>query len=268
MASGNQLFSREWCELVFEPKYRDYGGYELRTNSQRRHFKALLLASLLFILVVTSPFLVKQIFPEKKERDLTVRVLTDFKLEKPKEENILRELPPPPPVQLRNTVKFVLPVIKPDEQVSEEQPPTQKEILTEKAAISNVTFDKGSDDIAAPVANADNKKITEETDAPVVVAEQMPQFPGGETEMLRFIKTNLRYPTAAQQNGIQGTVVLNFVVNREGKITNIKVVRGIGYGCDEESIRVLEKMPLWSPGRQRGQPVLVSFTMPIRFVLN
>ena len=102
----------------------------------------------------------------------------------------------------------------------------------------------------------------------MIVAEQMPQFPGGDAEMLRFIKTNLRYPVSAQENGIQGTVILNFVVNREGKITNIKVVRGIGFGCDEESVRVIGKMPDWSPGKQRGQAVSVSFTMPIRFVLN
>ena len=96
----------------------------------------------------------------------------------------------------------------------------------------------------------------------------MPQFPGGEREMMRFIKQNLRYPLSAQENRVQGTVILNFVVNREGKIINLKVIKGIGFGCDEESVRVMERMPLWSPGRQRGQTVMVSFTMPIRFVLN
>ncbi len=267
MASNNDLFSREWCELVFDPKYRGYGGYELRTNSSRRHFKALLIASVLFILIVTAPFLIKQLFPKKVEKDTTVRVLSEINLEKPKEENILKELPPPP-VLLRNSIKFVPPVIKPDEQVAEDQMLTQKEVIEEKAAISNVTFDKGTDDISAPVANNENQKITEETEAPLIVAEQMPQFPGGDAEMLRFIKTNLRYPVSAQENGIQGTVILNFVVNREGKITNIKVVRGIGFGCDEESVRVIGKMPDWSPGKQRGQAVSVSFTMPIRFVLN
>lgn len=267
MASNKDIFSREWCELVFDPKYREYGGYELRTNSSGRHFRALVIASVAFILIVSAPYLIKHIFPKKVEKDTTVRILSEINLEKPKEENILRELPPPP-VLLRNSIKFVPPVVKPDEQVADDQMLTQKEVIEEKAAISNVTFDKGTDDISAPVANAENKKITEEKEVPLIVAEQMPQFPGGDNEMMRFIKSNLHYPVHAQENGVQGTVIVNFVVNREGKITNIKVVRGIGFGCDEESIKVMERMPAWSPGKQRGQAVSVSFTMPIRFVLN
>lgn len=267
MASNNDLFSREWCDLVFDPRYRTYGGYELRTNSSRRLIRSLLIAGIVFILIVSAPLLIKQIFPKKAEKDTTVRILTDIKLEKPKVENILKEIPPPP-APLRNSIKFVIPLVKPDELVAEEQPPTQKELIEEKSAIGKVNFDKGSDDITAPAAVTDNAKITEESDVPLLVADQMPQFPGGEREMMRFIKFNLHYPPSAQENGVQGTVILNFVVDREGKITNIKVIKGIGFGCDEESIRVLQKMPLWSPGKQRGQAVLVSFTMPIRFVLN
>jgi protein TonB len=267
MASNNDLFSREWCDLVFDPKYRDYGGYELRTNSPRRLFKALLIAGMLFILIVSAPLLIKQIFPKKVAKDTSVRILTDIRLDKPFEENILKEVPPPP-APLRNSVKFVTPVVKPDEQIVEEQPLTQKELLEEKTAIGTVNFDKGTDDIAAPLAATENNKITGESDVPLVSVDQMPQFPGGEKEMMRFIKFNLHYPPSAQENNVQGTVIMNFVVDREGKITNIKVIRGIGFGCDEESIRVLAKMPAWTPGKQRGQTVLVSFTMPIRFVLN
>lgn len=267
MDSNNDLFSREWCDLVFDPRYREYGGYELRTNSSRRIVRSLLIAGLLFVLIVSAPLLIKQIFPKRAAKDTSVRILTDIRLEKPMVENILKEIPPPP-APLKNSIKFVTPVVKPDEQVAEEIPPTQKELIAEKAAIGAVNFDKGSDDIAAPSAVTDNAKIAGESDLPLLVADQMPQFPGGEREMMRFIKFNLHYPASAQENGVQGTVLLNFVVDREGKITNIKVIKGIGFGCDEESVRVLQKMPLWSPGKQKGQAVLVSFTMPIRFVLN
>jgi periplasmic protein TonB len=267
MAQNNDLFSKEWCDFVFDPRYREYGGYELRTNSYKRHIKSLLIASSLFILLFIVPFLVKQMFHTTKDKDLAVRVFTDIKLEPPKEEDVLKEVPPPPQV-LRNTVKFEIPDIKPDEQVSDEPPLTQKEVLDMKAAIGNTTFDKGSDDVSAPPANADNAKVTDNPDVPLSVVDQMPQFPGGEREMLRFIKNNLRYPLSAQENNVQGTVILNFVVDREGKIVNIKVVKAIGFGCDEEAVRVMEKMPNWTPGKQRGQPVLVSFTMPFRFVLN
>lgn len=265
MASNNDLFTREWCDLVFDARYRSYGGYELRIHSSRRLIRSLLISGVLFVLIVSAPLLLKQIFPKKTEKDISVRVLTDIRLEKPKVENILKEIPPPPAL-LTNSIKFVTPVVKPDEQVAEEIPPTQKELIEEKVAIGTVNFDQGND-ISAP-AISDNAKITEESDVPLLVADQMPQFPGGEREMMRFIKFNLHYPASAQENGVQGTVILNFVVDREGKITNIKVIKGIGFGCDEESIRVLQKMPLWSPGKQKGHTVLVSFTMPIRFVLN
>ena len=264
MAANNDIFSNEWCELVFESKNHEYGAYELRKNSSKRHFRALLIASILFVLFVSAPSLIKQIFPKNVERDVTVRVLSKIELDKPKE-NILKEIPPPPP-PMRNTIKFTPPVIKPDEQVQEEeQPKLQKEVIETKAAISNVAFDKGTDDVAAPVAT---QKITEEVEQPFVIVEQMPQFPGGEKEMMKFIHNNLRYPSLAAENGIQGTVIVNFVVDHEGKITRIKVVRGIGGGCDEEAMRVLSKMPAWSPGRQGGKPVLVSYTVPIKYVLQ
>jgi len=266
MALNNDLFSREWCDLIFDPRYRKYGGYELRTSSSRRVFRSFLIVSVLFVLFVSSPLLLKQILPKKVDKEIAVRVLTDIRLEKP-EDNLLKEIPPPP-AQLKNTIKFVPPVIKPDEQVTEEQPLTQKELLEENPAIGQVNFDKGSDDQSAPSSVADNSKIGGESDVPFEVVDQMPQFPGGEREMMRFIRNNLRYPVSAQANGVQGTVILNFVVNREGKIVNIKVIKSIGFGCDEESVRVMEKMPMWSPGKQKGQTVLVSFTMPIRFVLN
>ncbi len=267
MGPNNDLFSEEWCDLVFDPRYRSYGGYELRTNSPKRHFKALVIAGLFFVFIIAAPFLVKQIFPKKAEKDTQVRMLTNIRLDPPKEDEIIKEVPLPPE-PLRNTIKFTLPEIKPDELVAEEPPPTQKEMVNQKAAIGTTTFDKGTDDIAAPTATSDNAKIAGDSDVPLTVVDQMPQFPGGEREMLRFIKNNLRYPLSAQENGIQGTVILNFVVDREGRIINLKVVKGIGFGCDEESMRVIEKMPSWSPGKQRGQAVLVSFTMPIRFVLN
>jgi protein TonB len=96
----------------------------------------------------------------------------------------------------------------------------------------------------------------------------MPQFPGGEVEMYKFIRENLKYPTRASEAGVQGKVILNFVVGKDGKITSIKVVRGIGFGCDEEAIRVLQKMPLWNPGKMGGRPVPVYFTFPITFKLS
>jgi len=266
MAANNDIFTDAWCDLVFEAKNHEYGAYELRKNSSKRHIRAFIIASVLFVLAVSAPSLIDQLMPKRVDKDVSVRALSNIELDKPKE-NILKEIPPPPP-PLRNTIKFTPPVIKPDEMVQEEeQPKLQKEVVEAKAAISNVAFDKGTDDVAAPVATEKNQ-ITEEPDQPFVIVEQMPQFPGGEKEMMKFIKNNLRYPSLAAENGISGTVIVNFVVDRDGRITRIKVVRGIGGGCDEEAVRVLGKMPAWSPGKQGGKAVLVSYTVPFKFILQ
>lgn len=268
MAANNDIFSNEWCDLVFIGKNQMYGAYELRRNSDRRHFRALLIATIVFILAVTGPGLLKSILPERHEADTQVRTLSQLEIDKPKEpENLLKEIPPPPP-PVRNTIQFTPPVIKPDEMVAEEdEPKMQKEVVEAKAAVGAVDFNKGTDDISAPIAK-ENKQIVEDVDKPFVNVEQMPEFPGGPKEMMKFINNNLHYPVIASEMGVSGTVIVQFVVGRDGKIGSIKVVRGIGSGCDEEAIRVLEKMPAWNPGRQGGKAVLVYFTLPFRFVLN
>lgn len=107
-----------------------------------------------------------------------------------------------------------------------------------------------------------------EDDVIFTVVEEQPTFPGGEEARVRFLGDNLRYPQMAREAGIQGTVFVTFVVERDGSVTDVRVLRGIGGGCDEEAVRVVQAMPRWEPGRQRGQPVRVQFNMPIRFMLN
>ena len=113
--------------------------------------------------------------------------------------------------------------------------------------------------------------LTEETieEAEVfLVVENQPQFPGGEDAMKQFLRENINYPQIAKESGIQGTVYVNFIVEPNGSLTNIKVRRGIGGGCDEESIRVVKMMPRWEPGTQRGKPVRVSYNIPIKYTLQ
>ena len=107
-----------------------------------------------------------------------------------------------------------------------------------------------------------------EEDVIFTVVEDQPSFPGGEEARIRYLQENLRYPQMAREAGIQGTVFVTFVVERDGSVTDVRVLRGIGGGCDEEAVRVVRNMPNWQPGRQRGQAVRVQFNMPIRFVLN
>ena len=100
------------------------------------------------------------------------------------------------------------------------------------------------------------------------VVEESPSFPGGEEARIRFLQENIEYPQMARESGIQGTVYMTFVVEPTGSVSGVRVLRGIGGGCDEEAIRVIQKMPKWNPGKQRGKPVRVQFTMPIKFTLQ
>jgi len=101
-----------------------------------------------------------------------------------------------------------------------------------------------------------------------LVVENMPEFPGGESAMYKFIGKNIEYPRMAKESGISGRVFVTFVVEKDGSVTDVKILRGIGGGCDEEAVRVIKKMPRWSPGKQRGKPVRVQYRMPIKFTLQ
>lgn len=98
--------------------------------------------------------------------------------------------------------------------------------------------------------------------------EQAPAFPGGEAARIRFLQGNIRYPEEAKRQGVQGTVYITFIIERDGSVSNARVSRGLGYGADEEALRVVALMPRWSPGKQRGKPVRVIMNMPIRFALQ
>ena len=100
------------------------------------------------------------------------------------------------------------------------------------------------------------------------VPQEQPEFPGGDAARNKFLKDNLRYPADAREQYISGTVYLTFVVERDGSITDIRILRGIGGGCEEEAVRVVRMMPKWTPGKQNGNPVRVQFNLPIRFTLQ
>lgn len=117
-----------------------------------------------------------------------------------------------------------------------------------------------------PIVVEKEAEIVEEVIFTVV--EENPGFPGGEEERMRYLQQNLKYPQMARESGIQGTVYVTFVVEKDGSITDVRILRGIGGGCDEEAARVVKAMPRWNPGKQRGQSVRVQFNLPIRFVLT
>src|SRR5206468_3148342 len=103
---------------------------------------------------------------------------------------------------------------------------------------------------------------------PLMFVEEMPKFPGGEEKLFEYLQKNIKYPAIARENGITGVVYVNFVVDKDGKVKNSKVLRGIGGGCDEEALRFINAMPQWSPGRLIGRIVPVYYNVPVRFILK
>lgn len=160
------------------------------------------------------------------------------------------ETPPPPPPPIQETVLSDIIDIRDDKEDIQ-----TKDFDSEDDKNKQVVIQAP---IAAPVEEPEENRIH-------VVVERMPEFPGGEAAMNQFINRTIRYPVIAQENGIQGRVVVQFVVNTDGKIVDVEVVRGVEESLDKEAVRVVKAMPPWNPGRQGGKNVRVKYTLPIRF---
>ncbi len=156
--------------------------------------------------------------------------------------------PPPPPMQQTTVLEIVENDAKIENEISIDAEADEKTVVEE---------------YKAPVAA---EKEVEETEIFTVV-EDNPAFPGGDEARIKFLQSNMKYPTMARESGIQGKVYVTFVVERDGRVTDVKILRGIGGGCDEEAVRVVKAMPRWNPGKQRGKPVRVQFNLPIQFTL-
>ena len=139
------------------------------------------------------------------------------------------------------------------------------EALEEKVTYEEPEFELG-DIEELIVENTPPAPIVDE--APFEIVEEMPKYPGGDTELLKFIGQNIKYPNTAKNIGVQGRVTVQFIIEKDGSLTEIEILRGIGAGCDKEAIRVMKLVPNFSPGKQRGQPVRVRLSVPITFKLQ
>ena len=263
-------------DIVFEYRNRAYGAYAIRASYQRNMTRALMLAPLLLLLLVGGPMVV----------DSLLKSVIPVKFVNPVEEEL-----PPPPVNLRNdievipeerpriklptirTVRSVQMVVVKDQLVDpKDQPPTVDQLQN---AIAGPMTIEGDDDDLPPIEIADG--TGEGTGAPVEVAappteflvvEEMPEFPGGQAAMLKYIGKHLRYPASAQAKGVSGIVYVSFIISPEGQVTKVEVLKGIDTACDQEAARVISKMPQWKPGRQSGRNVPVRYSLPIRFAMQ
>ncbi len=226
---------------IFVKKY-----HEADVDYYRSAFLLLALCMALGILLLSFNFI-----PKAKDDAANLSAFVDEEeVEEIPQTNQYKPPPPPPP--------------PPPEVIEVED----EEEIEEEPEIFEQEFEE--DEVIEPPVIEEPAAVEEEPEEPEIflVVEDMPEFPGGEKAMYEFLGKSINYPQVAKENGIEGKVYVQFVVDKRGKVTDYVVRRGIGGGCDEEAIKAVSKMPNWKPGKQRGKPVSVQFTIPVFFTLN
>jgi protein TonB len=263
-------------DIVFEDRNRAYGAYQLRRAYPRYLTRALLLGIFCILAAIAVPHVISMVQTLTPEAPL-VNVIA----EPGPPPDIIPTAPPPPPPPLptpppppRSMQRFVPPAVLKDDEVQEKPQTTIDDLLQTDKEIGKKEV-AGTDDEPPSIQPAEIPAIIEEPKkAPDEEVREMfdvnkpPTFPGGERELLKFLASNIQYPALARDATIQGTVVLSFVVDKQGNTTDIEVVRDIGGGCGKEAMRVIGMMPRWMPGEANGHPVRVRYKLPVRFKLE
>ncbi|MDD6506843.1 MAG: TonB family protein [Prevotellaceae bacterium] len=272
------LISHDWVDLVFEGRNQAYGAYKLRKGTTKRNIIAII--AVIVLLVIGFVILtVKNIVDEQRAKVAITQVTELTALNQPKKKAEVKQkkvevIPEKVVERVKSSIKFTAPIIKKDEEVKpEDEIKTQDQLNESKTAIG--TFDvKGNDDANGEVLKA--KEVIAQPEPPkheeeskvFDIVEQMPSFPGGPAALMKFLSENIKYPVVAQENGVQGRVVVAFVVERDGSITDVHIARGVDPSLDKEAVRVVKSMPKWTPGKQNGSAVRVKFNVPVAFRLQ
>lgn len=286
MAKDVDLSSKEWTDIIFDGKNKEFGAYQLRRNSDKRHNRAVLATLIgLIVILVGAYFLGMYNDFRAKQHEAELQAQLEQQLaqmaeevpeeEAPEEEIQAVEAPEQEqalPEEILNTIKDTEIQIAADNEVTEDI--TSKDDVAEStAAAGATTFDQGTDNLEVVRTHKDEIIVEEKKPEPkkeeiFTAVEQMPQFPGGEAELMKYISNHIKYPTMAAENNIQGRVVVKFVVKKDGSVGEVQVLRGKDPDLDKEAVRVVRTLPKFIPGKMNGQAVSVWFTLPINFKLQ
>ena len=239
------IFTNQWLDIVFEGRNKAYGAYELRKTNNKTTVKALVLGAIVFALAVSTPLIVS-LLPDSSDDTVALDTkITAIKLP-PKKEEIKKDLPPPPPPPPKvDQVKFVKPVVAKADEVTEE-PPKIVEIKDKKLGAETIKGDPDAELTVEPVGTGPSAVVEEDNQIYNTAGiEVKPEFPGGMEKFYSYVGKNYQTP---EEEGLKGKVYVTFVVEKDGSLTDIKVIRDIGYGTGKEAIRVLNKCPRWNPG--------------------
>lgn len=270
----------DFDDIVFKGRNKAYGAYMLRKLYHKHLSMATWIAVVLFVVATTTPVVVREI-KAKQEKELLgnkKRVMKISELAPPpsitKQQPIQQQVEAPPP--LKATIKFLPPVVKPDAEVTNDYIPTVDELKNIDPGKKTQQGHSGGVDYSL-IEYKDNAQtqevkevVKEEVQKEEVFSyvEEMPTFPGGEDEVLRYISEKVQYPEIAKRAGVEGRVMVSFVVRPSGSLDDFRVIKSLGAGCDEEAIRVCRSMPRWKPGRQNGKSVAVRVVIPFVFKLQ
>ena len=284
MAKDVDLSSKEWTDIIFDGKNKEFGAYQLRRNSDKRHNRAVLTTLIgLIVILVGAYFLGMYNDFRAKQHEAELQAQLEQQLaqmaeevpeeEAPEEEIQAVEAPEQAlPEEILNTIKDTEIQIAADNEVTEDI--TSKDDVAEStAAAGATTFDQGTDNLEVVRTHKDEIIVEEKKPEPkkeeiFTAVEQMPQFPGGEAELMKYVANHIKYPTMAAENNIQGRVVVKFVVKKDGSVGEVQVLRGKDPDLDKEAVRVVRTLPKFIPGKMNGQAVSVWFTLPINFKLQ
>ena len=276
MMDNAQIAKASLNDIVFEGRNKAYGAYVLRRLYQRHVTRALVIATALFLLLIAFPLIsqfLKDRLPKEPKKNLQENVLMDappLDDTKPPPPPPPPEAPPPPPPKL-TTIKFTPPVVKKDEEVKKEEVPDQEELKDKTVATVTVKGNTDAPDLSE-LASGDGDKVVEEVveNKVYTYVEQMPTLPGGggNAAIVAAIQKATKYPALALRNQVEGRIFVSFTVNAQGDVSDVKVVKGLGSGLDEETIRGVKTLPKFIPGKQNGRAVSVSFTVPITFKIQ
>ena len=253
------LLKNQWLEIVFEGRNKTYGAYDLRKSITKNTIRAFIIGTLFFGFAVSIPTLMRLI-PEKTENITLDQKITTVKLP-PKTEKPKENLPPPPPPPPKvDQVKFVKPVVAKADEVVEEIV-VIKDLKEKNIGKETIKGDPDAELTIAPVGTGVAAVVEEDnTVYNTAGIEVKPEYPGGIEKFYSFVQKNYRMP---DESGLKGKVYVTFVVEKDGSLTDIKVLRDIGYGTGKEAIRVLKATPRWSPGEQNGKKVRCTYSLPI-----
>ena len=271
------LIDNGWVDLVFEGKNQAYGAYQLRKNTGIRNLKALAVMFAAFIIIAGIVY--AKVSIENYIASQNAAIEADVELQSLAEKKEIKEEKKDEPEvekieveRVKSSVAFTVPEIKKDDEVKEDQEMKSQDELSETNTAIGAFTVEGNDE-TAEVKHVEEKiaepePVKEEETKVFDVVEQMPSFPGGPSALMQYLSSNIKYPVVAEENGVQGRVVCTFVVEKDGSITDVRVVKSVDPSLDKEAVRVVKSMPKWIPGKQNGSAVRVKYTVPVTFKLQ